>query len=164
MRTSFGACLALVTVGLIMIPGLGAPAATEPANDPVEAKALFCGYGSVGLWGLSQGPRPQFAVAVVEINSPREIKNVAVSQFVLFDRDGKTTNFKRVVGIEEFHRPRVATEGEDAYYLNPGNTIPWNGTLPAEGIRLRIKVQLLEQPSLPSASGSSWEAMSSRAR
>jgi hypothetical protein len=73
---------------------------------------------------------------------------VTVSDFALFDQAGKATKFKRVVEVEEFDRPRVPTEGIDAYYLNPGGTRPWNGTLPAGKIRLRITVALLGEPGM----------------
>ncbi len=91
----------------------------------------------------------QFAVAVVEINSTKETANLAVSDFVLLDQTGKATKFKRVVEVEVFDRPRVATEGSYAYYLNPGGTRSWKGILPAGKIRLRIKVALTSIPAHP---------------
>ena len=104
-------------------------------------------------------PRPpgfesEFAVAVVEINSPRKTKNVAVSDFVMFNEAGKATKLRRVVEVEVFDRPRVATEGLFAYYLNPisasaNSTRPWDGALPAGRIRLRVRVALVEAPIAP---------------
>jgi hypothetical protein len=93
------------------------------------------------------GFESQFAVVVLEIESPRNIPNVAVSDFALLDGAGKATNAKRIIEVEEFRRPRVATEGSMAYYLNPGGTRPWNGTLPAGRIRLRVQVALVAEPT-----------------
>jgi hypothetical protein len=107
-----------------------------------NAKAIFCGYGDVGLAPL--GADREFAVVVVEINSTSETANVADSDFALLEKTGKENKFKHVVSIEVFNRPHVATEGAYAYYLNPGGTRPWKGTVPVGKIRLRIKVALTE--------------------
>jgi hypothetical protein len=124
------------------------PAAAE---GRAGAKSLYCAYGGIGQ--VPRSPLPgfetQFAVAVVEIDSPIEIANVTVSDFALFDQAGKVTKFERVVGVEEFDRARIATEGEAAYYLNPGGTRAWNGCLPAGEVRLRVRVALLERPIAP---------------
>ncbi len=83
------------------------------------------------------------------MDSQRVAANVAVSDFALFDDAGKATKLKRVVEAEEFDRGWVGTVGEFAYYLNPGGTRPWNGTLPIGKIRLRIRVALVERPVHP---------------
>jgi hypothetical protein len=125
--------------------------ATAAAEVPAGAKALYCAYGGISHVPLSPPPgfETQFAVAVVEIDSPTEIANVTVSDFGLIDRAGKMTKFKRVVVVEEFDRARSGTEGEAAYYLNPGGARAWNGTLPAGRIRLRVRVALPERPIAP---------------
>ena len=94
-------------------------------------------------------PDLQFAVAVVEIASSSDIRNAAVSDFALYDRAGKVTRFTRVVEVEEFIRVRSAGEGSFAYYLNPGGAQPWNGTLRAGRMRLRVPVALVEEPLAP---------------
>lgn len=155
MRTLLGTFWVLV-VGFILPAAprsLAQSAATKSEAESATAKSLFCAHGPYR--GLTRNPPPpefysEFAVAVVEIDSPNETRNVSVSGFVLFDKTGKATKSKRVVSVEEFNRPRVATEGEFAYYLNPGDnpddTRPWNGTLPAGKIRLRIRVELVKAP------------------
>ncbi|MGD0858824.1 MAG: hypothetical protein ABR912_05865 [Terracidiphilus sp.] len=157
MRTLLGTLWVLVA-GVILPAAprsLAQSAASKSEAGNGTAKSLFCGYGSVGFMPdpLPPGFETQFAVAVVEIDSPSETRDAAVSGFVLFDEAGKTTESKRVVSVEVFKRPRVATEGEYAYYLNrgdkPGDTPPWNGTLPAGKIRLRIRVALAKEPISP---------------
>jgi hypothetical protein len=56
--------------------------------------------------------------------------------------------FKRVVEIDVFEGKRIAAEGEAAYYLNQGDTHPWNGILPAGRIRLRLRIRVafVEEP------------------
>ena len=136
---------------LVAIPLVGLAVAVEPVTGNSNVKSLFCAFGGIGMTPIHPPPgfESEFAVAVVEINSPSETSNVAVSDFVLLDQAGKATKIKRVVEVEEFNRPRLPTEGIDAYYLNPGGTRPWNGTLPVGRIRLRIKVALLEVPDMP---------------
>jgi hypothetical protein len=147
--------LLVFSVGVILpaIPrSLAAPAATTAARSS-DVKPLFCAFGSVEFISLSPPPgfESEFAVVVVEINSPSETRNVAVSNFVLFDEAGRTTKLKRVVKVEEFDESRIATEGEFAYYLNTKSvgTRRWNGTLPAGKIRLRIRVALIKAPIAP---------------
>ena len=131
-------------------PCLTMPVAVEAATANSNVKSLFCAFGGIGMTPIHPPPGfvSEFAVAVVELNSPRETPNVVVSDFVLFNQAGKATRFKRVVAVEEFDRERIPAEGIDAYYLNPGGTRPWNGTLPAGKIRLRIKVALPEDPGM----------------
>lgn len=154
VRNLLGTLWVLV-VGVILPAAprsLAQSATTKTEAGSATARSLFGAYGSVGFMPdpLPPGFETQFAVAVVEIDSPHEIRNVAVTDFVLFDEAGKTIKSKRVVSVEVFNRPRVATEGEFAYYLNqgdkPGDTPPWNGTLPAGKIRLRIRVALAKEP------------------
>lgn len=129
------------------------PAAVEPAEADQNAKPLFCAFGGIGL---APNPRPpgfesEFAVAVVEINSPRKSAHAAVSDFVLFDQAGKATKLKRVVSVDVFGETRVATEGTFAYYLNSASsaTHAWDGTIPTGRIRLRVRVALVGVPVAP---------------
>ena len=64
---------------------------------------------------------------------------------------GRATKLKRVVEIDVFEEHRVATEGLFAYYLNTTSnpTRPWDGTLPAGRIRLRVRVALVAVPVDP---------------
>jgi hypothetical protein len=128
--------------------------ATRAPTTNVDVKSLFCAYGSVGLIPAVPPPgfESQFAVAVVEINSSKETANVAVSDFVLFDREGQATKAMRVIEVEEFNEPHVTNEGVMAYYLKTvknGGTRLWNSTLPAGTIRLRIRVAFAEAPANP---------------
>lgn len=124
---------------------------SQPTTVSVSAKALFCAYGGVGMIPnpIPPGYELHFVEAIVEIESLREISNVAVSDFVLVDAQGKATKIKRVLGVEVFNRPHVDTEGIFAYYLNDGGTQTWNGTLPAGRIRLRVDASLVEAPDQP---------------
>jgi hypothetical protein len=145
--TFFGLLLAISAYAIT-------PALIEKAEAAANAKSLFCAFGSVGTTPIPRPPgfESEFAVAVVEINSPRKTANVAVSDFVLFDQEGRAMKLKRVVKVEEFDAPpHPATEGLFAYYLNAGSsaTQPWNGTLPAGRIRLRIRVALVDAPIAP---------------
>jgi hypothetical protein len=68
---------------------------------------------------------------------------------VLLDQADNATKLKRVVTVEIFDETRIATEGTFAFYLNTASysgTRPWNGTLPAGRIQLRIRVALVEAP------------------
>jgi hypothetical protein len=122
-------------------------AADVHSQSAGSAKPLYCAFGGVGF--AQPGEERQFAVAVVEIDSVREASGIAVSNFILYDRKGKSTNFKRVVEVEVFERERVSTEGEHTYYENSGGTRPWNGTLPSGKIRLRVRVSLAKEPIEP---------------
>jgi hypothetical protein len=114
---------------------------------PEGAKALFCAYQGVGYTGPS-GSERQYAVAVVEIESAKKIRNASLADFALIDQSGKETKLSRIVQVEIFERHRVASEGEFAYYLNSGGTRPWDGTLPAGKIQLRARVAFTERTSL----------------
>ena len=124
------------------------PAADSIAVHSVTIKKLYCAFGGVSLIPVPTPPdfEAQFAVVVLEVDSVIATPHVAVTDFALTDGAGKTTRLKRVVSVEVFARPRVATEGIAAYYLNPGGTHPWNGTLPAGKICLRIRVALPQDP------------------
>lgn len=118
----------------------------------VVVKALFCAVGAVGLRPVPVPPdfEAGFAVAILEVESPRSISNVTVSGFVLLTDDGSEARQKRLVEVEEFFRDRANNEGEFAYYVNPGGgTRPWNGTLPAGRIRLRIRAAFKDAPFRP---------------
>jgi hypothetical protein len=130
------------------------PAAAGSAAAKASVKALLCVYGGVGLRPISPPPGPvfesEFAVAVVEINSPSETKKAAVTDFVLLDRTGKATKFKRVVKVEQFNGT-LASKDPFAYF-NPtygDGSRPWNGAIPAGRIRLRVRVALLDEPIAP---------------
>jgi hypothetical protein len=78
--------------------------------------------------------------------------------------------FKRVVEIDVFEGKRIAAEGEAAYYLNQGDTHPWNGILPAGRIRLRLRIRVafvedhLSRIRVNSVSDSDLQGTSSKAR
>ena len=112
----FGALLAVCTF----------TSASARVDPMAGVTPVFCTHGSIGLIPSSPPPgfESEFAVVVVQIDSPREIANAAVSEFALFDAAGKETKFNRVVAVEEFHRAHVATEGSFAHYLNSGGTLP----------------------------------------
>jgi hypothetical protein len=146
--TLFGLLLAISAYAIT-------PALIEKAEAAANAKSLFCAFGGVGITPIPRPPgfESEFAVAVVEINSSRQTANVAVSDFVLFDQDGRAaTKLKRVVKVEEFDAlPHPAIDGLFAYYLDTASSAnhPWNGTLPAGRIRLRIRVALVDAPIAP---------------
>jgi hypothetical protein len=130
------------------------PASVEPAAISNNAKALYCAYGGIGMTPISPqtGFESQFAVAVIEIHSSRQTKNVAITDFVLLDRAGQATKLKRVVKVEEFNGPQGTTEGIWEHYLDAkegDGTHLWNGTLPTGRIRLRVRVALIEAPIAP---------------
>ena len=112
------------------------------------ARALYGAYGGVGL--VPSNPPPDFekwfAVAVIEIDSRIEVPNVTVSDFELIDQAGHVNKFKRIVEVQQFDRPRMAGEGECAYWLGSDGTRAWDGTLPSGKIRLRVRVSLAEEP------------------
>jgi hypothetical protein len=140
-----------MTAGLIalLLPTLND--AIEPAADNANVKPLFCAFGAIGKASMHSpyGPESELALAVVEISSPRKMGDMTVSSFQLFDKAGKVTGLRRVVGVTEFVRLRAATESEEAYYLHSDSTRPWDGTLPATKIRLCIRVALLSTPIQP---------------
>ncbi len=112
---------------------------------------LFCATGSVGFRPepLPSGFELNFAVAVVEINSPSAVDNVALREFSVFDSAGKPTPKERIVAVERFVRTGVATGASFAYYLNDDavdRASPWDGSLPAGDVRLRIRVALPRDP------------------
>jgi hypothetical protein len=114
----------------------------------VSAESLFGAYGGAGFVPADPSPAfaPWFAEVVVELDSPEKSANVAVSDFELIDQNGHAVKYERLISVEEFDRVRVATEGECAYWTNPGGTRPWNGTLPQGKIRLRVRVALGDKP------------------
>jgi hypothetical protein len=124
----------------------GASLASPQAQG--TATALYCEFGGVGITPtpVPPGYERYFAVAVVEIDSPNETKNVEVSDFSMFEEGGAETKLKRVGEVEEFNRVRLPTQNDGAYYMNPGGTRPWNGILPAGTIRLRVRVALVKEP------------------
>lgn len=151
-RARQGLCIAVSIATVIIAVGCAASARArtpQAAGSSAGTRSLFCAYGGVGL---RPDPRPpdyelHYAVAVVEISSPRRITDAKVTEFALFDRNQNATTLKRVVTIEEFRdHPRSASEGSFAYYLNPAGA-PWDGTLPAGTIRLRVRVALAEEPT-----------------
>jgi hypothetical protein len=149
LLTSIAGWIATIVVAVGCVPSAH-PSPPQPAvRNRDGARALFCAYGGVGL--TPREPPRDFvrhsAVAVVEISSRRRITDVKVTEFTLFDRNDRLTTFTRVVAIEGFlNRSRRASEGPFAYYLNPAGA-PWDGTLPAGTIRLRVHVALAEEPT-----------------
>jgi hypothetical protein len=123
---------------------------TSAAITQSAARPLFCAHGSIGMRPnpLPLGYETQFAVAVVEIRSSTEVANVAVTEFSLFNTDGKETKLKRVIEVEELASSLVAGERTFAYYLNAGAR-PWNGKLPSKAVQLRVRVALLDAPMSP---------------
>ena len=120
---------------------LGLVVLTALAAAPGKATVLRAVYGGVGITPLGAIP-PQFVVAVVQFDNDKELHDLRVSKFVVFGAAGTETPALRVVSIERFDRQRIATEGESAYYLNPGGTTPWDGILPKGVIRIRVKMEI----------------------
>jgi hypothetical protein len=123
----------------------------QPSPPSDTAKMLFCATGSVGMRPLHPPPgfETEFSVAVVEINSAKEVRNVRVVDFVVFDAADKASVTKRVLSVERFTRRDASTGAYFAYYLNDDavdQSGPWDGTLPAGDIRLRIRVALVRDP------------------
>jgi penicillin amidase len=119
-----------------------------------ETKSLFCAHGGLGLVPnpLPSGYETEFAVAVVEIQTSAAMKNVAVSNFALYDASGKSTPMKRVLNVETFDEPAVSGEGSVAYYLNTADgskSRPWDGTLSEGTAHLRVRVALPHDPGAP---------------
>jgi hypothetical protein len=147
-------CFYFVTLCFLLLAWLSALTDFGMAQETKgQAALLFCTHGGVAWHPVPEpsGFESEFAV-VVEIESPRSAANVAVSGFALFDEAGNETKAKRFVMVEKFDETRIPTEGVFAYYLNPGrspNTRPWNGTLPAGKIRLRVRVALESGPGAP---------------
>ena len=117
------------------------------ARNTAVARALFCAHGGVGLVPRETPPgfELHFAVAVVEISSPRRIAGVKATEFSLFDEVKRVTTFTRVIAIEVFDPPRRSAEGAFAYYLD-SPARPWDGTLPSGTVRLRVRVAISERP------------------
>jgi hypothetical protein len=138
-------CLCLLVLSL----ATGSALAGEPAEAGLKAKSLFCMTGGVSMVPVPTPPdfEGSFAVVVVEITSPQKLAGASVSNFAIIDDSGQPVKPRRIVSVEVFARPRTSKEGEYAYYLNPGGTTPWDGTLPAGTIRLRIKASLKGDPN-----------------
>ena len=151
MKTSSPRRLNRVAAALAVVLAGVSLSSTSAAITQSAGKSLFCAHGSIGMRPnpLPPGYETQFAVAVVEIQSAMEVPNVGVTEFSLFNNDGKETKLKRVMEVEEFSRTPVADEGRFAYYLNRGGTRPWDGKLPARTVPLRVRVALLETPMQP---------------
>ncbi len=140
-RKTFGTIVA--GCALTLAPIVGNAATYSP-----KATMLFCAYGSV-----HESATP-FAVAVIEISSSKEADNVPVSDFEIFDSERHVTKMNRVVNVEVFEDPpRRLVDGSMAYYLDDAHTHPWDGTLPAGTIRLRVRVALASDPSFGVFSG-----------
>jgi hypothetical protein len=101
----------------LLASGSGVSARQAPT---ATAKALHCGYGGVGIlpYPLGAPPPPDFdrysAIAVVEINSARELRNVAVSAFAIIDQTGAITPARRIVEVEDFRRVPTPNLGSSA--------------------------------------------------
>lgn len=113
---------------------------SAPASQGSNASMLYCQVGGVGLQAPGD-PERFFAIAVIEVRSPKTIENPWVTTFDLIDGRGVAyARLRRVVNVAEFIRPRVETEGIAAYYGNSEGNPPWNGTLPAGVTRLQIRI------------------------
>ena len=126
------------TLVLAMSTPLMAMAHTEDAPTTSDnAKLLSCAHGSIGERPDPAPPgfESEFAEAVVVINRSRQITNATVSGFELFDNAGNVSRLKRVVEVDAF----------DARHIANGSH-PWDGTLPAGMIRLRVRVALISAP------------------
>lgn len=111
---------------------------------------LFCAYWSYGVT-----PRPaqanyesHFAVAVVEVNSPTEVDDVSVSSLSLYGaKDAVISPMQRLLKVENFDEPFATGESSQKYYLGTdpgGRSRPWDGTLPAGKIRLRVSAAVAD--------------------
>src|SRR5262249_16696369 len=92
-KTRMSTIAHFVVIATLVASGMQAPPAA------FTAKVLFSAHGSVGMRPLNPPPDHElsFAVAVVEIDSRTEIRNVSVSDFPLFDRAGAAMPVKRVI-------------------------------------------------------------------
>lgn len=132
------------------IMSTGAIAADEPLPGYASMKLLFCAYGGIGA---QPSPMPanfenQFAVAVVELNSSREVSQAPLPTLSLLYGERAALTTKRVISVEQFDEPYVRGEGNMAFYLNSnlrGHTVPWNRTIPGGMIHLRVRVALATQ-------------------
>jgi hypothetical protein len=118
-----------------------------PERRAVRIEPLFGAYGHVGVTSGAPTQESWYAVVVVEVESPVSTANVAASGLRLMDASGNEIMASRILSVEEFDRPRVAGEGEYAYWVNPGGTRAWDGRLPAGKIRLRIRAAFTEGQS-----------------
>lgn len=110
-----------------------ASAATDTRTRTGSAKMLFCADGSIGMRPNPLPPEyeTEFAVAVVEIDSPMDVSDAAVSNFVLFDQAAKRTYLKRVVKVENVDA--ITRDADGSYHYLDSNALGarlWNGTLP----------------------------------
>jgi hypothetical protein len=117
----------------------------------IQTTVLACGYGGVGIRPVPLPPDfdTEFAIVVLEIQSSRTIPNVTVSEFSILSKDGSETGMKHVVRVDEVVDTPSNNEKASDYYIFNGETRPWNGTLPAGRIRLRIRVALERGPIAP---------------
>jgi hypothetical protein len=134
--------------------GVATPVRAETAANTADAKVLFCAYWTPGVTPrpLPVGFESQFALAVVEINNLTATPKASVSDFALVGEKGIVASLKRVINVEDFDEPRGASEDIVPYYMHTspiGGTRPWNGTLPAGMIRLRVRVALADDPIGP---------------
>lgn len=113
--------------------GFAASTAAVQAAPPLSSvHFLSCAYGSVGVWPLNAGPRPQYAEAVVDVAAYARAYDLPSPAITIVDRTGKPTGTRDVEYIRQW---------VDA-------AKPWNGTKPWDGIlkvgttRLRVRVRL----------------------
>jgi hypothetical protein len=109
-----------------------------------SAKALSCGYQSVGLQSSSPGFENDFAYALIEINSPSTIK-AAITDFAVYNQDGNETTFKRVAEVDEVLRGGTE-ECPRSISTNNDDLRVWNGTLPKGTIRLCVRAAFIKAP------------------
>jgi hypothetical protein len=134
----------MIAIVALLIPMVTIAPPTNASAGATNAHLLSCAYGSIASHGeIPFGvPYPQrgsadseFAEAVVEINRQSELTDATVSDFVLTDKFGRVTRSKEVVEADAFD-PRHIANGSR----------PWDETLPAGKIRLRIRVALGGDP------------------
>jgi hypothetical protein len=138
---------------LIVVAALAASVASAPNGADAAGKAqsnepsghmLFCAYWSYGVAGqpVQANNESHFAVAVVEVDSPAELDDTSVSDLSLYGaKDAVVAHMRRLLKVENFDEPLSAGESPQKYYLNTdpsGHSRPWDGTLPAGKIRLRV--------------------------
>ena len=95
------------------------------ANQAASASILYCQVGGVGLQALDD-PERFFAIAVIEVRSPKTIDNPTVTSFDLIDaRSVARSRLRRVTDVLEFTRPRIESEGIAAHFGNSTGNRPW---------------------------------------
>lgn len=131
---------AIFAMALFTAPALcSAPHAPAPPTPLGSAKMLFCDFGGVGFHSRTYDP--EFAVALIQIDSPIRVSAAAVSDFQMIGRDG-VARLKSVLSVDVSSKSYAP--GQPYVNYDSGPTDPWNGTFPAGTIRLRVRVEFAE--------------------